>query len=225
MTIRRDLKVLDKNGIVSNLYGSTIYNPVNPIDKLNDNYQLTYATISHRSQKEKIGAFAASLVEDGDTLIIDTGSTMDFLAQKLDPALDIKVLCYNNNILNHLLKKKKFSLIFSGGYYHPNTEMFESSEGISLIRSFRAKKVFVSAAGVHQTLGITCSNDYEIETKKAIISSSLEKILLVDSSKFSVIKSAFFSDIDVYDRIITDSDISEEWVEFIKSKGITLHVV
>lgn len=100
--------------------------------------------------------------------------------------------------------------------------MFESPEGISLIKKTRATKVFVSAAGVHENLGVTCSNNYEVLTKQAIINSSLEKILLVDSSKFGVVKSAYFADLDDFDTIITDDGISNEWKEIIHTKGIKL---
>ena len=103
--------------------------------------------------------------------------------------------------------------------------MFESSENITLIKNIRATKVFASAAGVHETMGVTCMNNYELEIKQAIIQSGAEKILLADSSKFGVIKPCFITDIDIFDRIITDTNISEEWIQLIRDKGIHLDIV
>lgn len=224
MTIRRDIGILKSKGYVSTLYGAVIYTGNDNLN-LNDNYHLYDAKVAHSEEKARIGAFAATLVENDDILIIDTGSTTEPLAKSLDPALEITALCYNHNILNILLEKPNINLIFSGGYYHSNTQMFESKEGLALINRTRATKVFISAAGVHESLGVTCANNYEIATKHAIFNSSVKRILLVDSSKFSVIKSAWFAELKDFDMIITDSGISKEWVDYIKELSIPLHIV
>lgn len=222
MTIRRDLEVLKNNNIVNNVYGATIYNPSNNIEKLESFYDIENETIKQENQKLKIGKTASELIDDDDIIIIDTGTTTEKLAGCISSKLNISALVYNTNILMELMQKKNINLIFSGGYFHPNTQMFESPEGISLIEKTRATKVFVSAAGVHENLGVTCSNNYEVLTKQAIINSSLEKILLVDSSKFGVVKSSYFADLDSFDIIITDDGISNEWKEIIHNKGIKL---
>jgi len=224
MTIRRDIEVLKDKGYVNTLYGSVIYTGTTSLN-LNDSYHLGDAKGSHNEEKARIGAFAATLVENGDILIIDTGSTTEALARSLNPDLDITVLCYNHNILYILLQKPNINLIFSGGYYHSNTQMFESREGLSLIKSTRATKVFISAAGIHKSLGVTCANNYEIATKHAIFNSSVDKILLADSSKFSTVKSSWFAGVEDFDMIITDSGISPEWIAYIQDLNIPLHVV
>lgn len=226
MTIRRDLEILVSQNIVTNQYGAFYYNEsIKLVDPLDDKYALNTAITSHIEEKQRIGDFASSLVTDDDILIIDTGSTTEFLARSLHNTLKATVLCYNRNILNYLVDKNNISIIFAGGYYHPNTEMFESIEGLSLINHTRANKIFISAAGIHETLGVTCANNYEIATKKAIFKSGVEKILLVDSSKFSAVKSSHFANIEDFDMIITDSGISKEWIEMIHSKSIKLHIV
>ncbi len=68
-------------------------------------------------------------------------------------------------------------------------------------------------------------NNYELEIKQTIIQSGAEKILLADSSKFGVIKPCFLTNLDVFDRIITDTGLSEEWVQMIEDKGIRLDMV
>lgn len=225
MTIRRDLKILKCNNIVNNVYGATIYNPLNNIEKLESFYELENETIKHENEKIKIGMAAAKLVNNNDIIIIDTGTTTEKLAQNISSHISITALIYNTNILNALSNKKNINLIFSGGYFHPNTQMFESPEGIALIKKTRATKVFVSASGVHETLGVTCSNNYEILTKNAILSSSIEKILLVDSEKFGIIKSAYFADLNAFTTIITDNGITDEWKARIEEMKIQLIVV
>jgi DeoR family deoxyribose operon repressor len=227
MTIRRDLELLLSQNIVLNQYGAFFYNfeKEKVEDTLDDKYALNKAVTSHIDEKQRIGNFAASLVNNEDILIIDTGSTTELLARSLNDSLKATVLCYNRNIMNYLVDKTGISIIFAGGYYHANTEMFESIEGLSLINHTRANKVFISAAGIHETLGVTCANNYEIATKKAIFKSGVEKILLADSSKFSVIKSSHFANIEDFDMIITDSGIDETWIDRILAKSIKLHIV
>ncbi|PXV93322.1 DeoR family transcriptional regulator [Lachnotalea glycerini] len=227
MTIRRDLNELMMQKIVLNQYGAFFFNTelTNATDKLDEKYALNFAVTSNSEEKKRIGYFAASLVQENDILIIDTGSTTEYLARALSPDIKATILCYNRNILNYLVDKVNISILFAGGYYHANTEMFESVQGISLINQTRANKIFISAAGVHESLGITCANNYEIATKQAIFQSGVQKILLVDSSKFSVIKSSYFADIEDFDCIVTDIGISNSWIELIRSKNIQLHIV
>lgn len=224
MTIRRDLEVLKDNNIVTNVYGATIYNPTNNINKLSS-YDLDTETIKFEDKKCKIGLAAAKLIKANDIIIIDTGTTTVKLAENIPDDIKITALCYNANILNALKGKENINLIFSGGYFHPNTQMFESEDGISLINKTRATKVFVSAAGIHTELGVTCSNSYEVATKRAILSSSLEKILLINSEKFGTVQSSYFADLSEFDVIITDNNIAESWKYSIEKLGITLIIV
>ena len=225
MTIRRDLKILNESGIVNNVYGSTIYNPNNIIESSTDYYNLDIAVDKERDVKERIGEFAASLIKNEETVIIDAGSTTECLAKYINPNLKLKILCVTINVLNALIEKKDISLIFPGGYYHNNSQMFESTEGLSLISKTRANKVFISAAGVHEKLGVTGSNIYEINTKKACIASGAEVILLVDSTKFGAVKSAYFANLSDFDTIITDTNLSPEWENIINSMGIKLYKI
>lgn len=222
MTIRRDLQILNGNNIANKVYGATIYNPNNIIEKLDSTYNIETECIKHEKEKVSIGKMAASLINNNDVIIIDTGTTTAQLAENINSDLKITALIYSSNILNTLSNKKNVSLIFSGGYYHPNTKMFESTEGISLINRTRASKVFISAAGIHNTLGVTCSNSYEILTKQTAMNSSVEKILLADSQKFGIVKSSYFAELTAFDTIITDKNITPEWINIIKENNIKL---
>lgn len=223
MTIRRDLSVLEQDNIVTNVYGAAIYNPANK--EQSDIYELSYAKFSQDTEKKSIGSFAASFIKSNDIIVIDTGSTTEMLAEHIDDDLEATILCYNANILNSLRLKDNLSLIFSGGHYHPKTQMVESAEGIDLIQSMRFTKAFISAAGIHKSLGVTCAYHYEIPTKKAIMHSSVEKILLLDSSKFDEVKPAYFANLEDFDVVITDEGITKEWEDEIKNKNIKLYTV
>lgn len=225
MTIRRDLHILKSNNIVNNVYGATIYNPANNKDTIDKAYTLSFAKTANDAQKSRIGKYAASLIEENDVVIIDSGSTTEELAKNIGDSTNATILCYNINIVNSLVDKNDIKLIFAGGYYHPNTQMFESPEGISLIHGTRASKVFVSAAGIHEKLGITCATNYESPTKNAIIHSAVQRILVADSSKFGKVKSSYFADLHDFQLIITDNGLSSGWADYISKLGIELIMV
>jgi DeoR family deoxyribose operon repressor len=225
MTIRRDLKVIEQNKIAENKDGLLIYNPAHTIIKIDGEYNLSSAEVMHDQEKIEIGKFAASLINENDIVMIDTGTTTEHIAQNIPENKNLTVLCYNINILMELRRKVGVQILFAGGYYHSNTQLFESPQGIQFIKSIRAHKVFISAAGVHNDLGITCVENYEIPTKQAIIKSALQKILVADSSKFGTIHSAYFCDLKDIDVIVTDNKLSDEWKTIIHNLGITLYIV
>jgi DeoR family deoxyribose operon repressor len=103
--------------------------------------------------------------------------------------------------------------------------MFKSPGGLDLIESTRSDKAYISAAGVHDSLGVTCANAYEIETKKAVMAATKTRILLADSSKFGKTLYAHFADLTDFNLIITDSAIPEEYVHRIEDLDISLIVV
>jgi DeoR family deoxyribose operon repressor len=187
-------------------------------------YSLISAGAKNPEKKGKIGKLAASLIEGDDTLIIDCGSTTEYLAKSLPEDRAYTVLCYSLNIASETARRKNVRLMFSGGLFHENTLMFESPEGLEMIRNFRATKAFISASGVSEKFGVTCLNFYERETKKTIIRSSMKKILLVDSSKFGIVRSDRFAEYRDFDEIITDEGIPGDAVEAIKRMGIVLRI-
>lgn len=225
MTIRRDLAILEEQNIVNNVYGAVIFNPAGNKDLTTKKYSLTAAKTTREKEKICIGKYAATLIQPNDVVIIDTGSTTEQLASHLSGTTPMTILCYNINILNSLIEHDNIKLIVGGGYFHPNTLMFESNEGLTLIRSIRATKVFVSAAGIHEKLGVTCSNNYEVATKHAIMHSAVERILLADSSKFGVVRTSYFGDLTDFHTIITDTGLSPEWAKAIEELGIRLILV
>ncbi len=225
MTVRRDLALLENDSIVELIPGGAIFKDNTDSEREQEKYLIANEETRRTREKIRIGKKAASLIEYSDTIILDVGSTTEYVAKFLREDLPVTVLCYALNILVEIYRKKHCSPIFAGGYFHDNTLMFESSEGIELINRTRADKGFISAAGFHDTLGVTCANPYEIETKKAVLHSSKTKILLIDSSKFGKTKNAYFADTGDFDMIITDSEIPEEYQESISSLGIELIIV
>lgn len=218
MTVRRDIKELKENNLVNHVYGQVTL--AQESFGVGSDYNILLEQTKMDKEKELIGKCAASLISSGDLITIDTGSTAERLVKYIDPNINLTVLCYNFNVLAQLTQRPNISVIMAGGYYHTKDQTFESEEGRNLIRRLRSNKLFISASGIHKTLGMTCSNDYEVLCKRAILESSLTKILVADSSKFDKVCTAYFADLNVVDMIITDEGIPQEWQEHCQSIGV-----
>lgn len=228
MTIRRDLDELQSNGIVERSYGRATLckdTPSNLYEDIENIYSLSWASVSMNEQKLRIAKYAAGLIEPGEVVILDNGSTTDRIADFIPHGMELTVACYNLNILVKLANREKMNIIFAGGYFHPSDQMFESAENINFLETIRAHKLFLSASGVHTGLGMTCAHDFEVAVKQTVLKSALKKILVADSSKFGTVRTVYFEKMDVLDMIITDTGLSAEWADIIRGKGIELVMV
>lgn len=215
MTIRRDLEYLKENNL---LYEQN--QTRNPGD-----YIYSEEQIKHLEKKRRIAEFAATMIEPEDILILDSGTTTGELSRYMPEDFPLTVLCYNFHILSQLYKQDNLSIIVAGGYYHRRDLMFECKEAVDLIKRLRASKMFVSASGIHEKLGLTCAYPHETSTKRASIDSALKKILIADSSKFGQVRPGYFAQLSEMNEIITDTDLTKEWQEQIAMQGIVLHLV
>lgn len=223
MTIRRDAKTMNAENIAKVENGMLVSHSYVP--NKNYNYEFYKQAKVQFDAKNKIGKFAATLIKEKDVVIFDTGTTTEQITANLPPSIDIVAICFNLNNLINLSKYNNITIELAGGHYYRNTQLFASSQGINYIKQIRANKVFVSMAGGHKDLGITCANKYEVDTKRAIISSAIKKIIVADSSKFGTVNVAYFCDFSDIDIIITDKNLSDDWQNFIKNKGIKLYCV
>lgn len=224
MTVRRDLEQLVEENQVKLFHGGVILAPGNELPNGQSPYSLNTAETVRTEEKESVGILAATLVEPQDTLIIDSGSTTEFLARNLPEDLSLTILCYSLNIISATARLKECRHVFAGGTMHENTLMFESPEGINLIKRHRATKAFISAAGAHTEFGVTCLNAYERETKRTVIESSEQKILLVDSSKFGLIRSDYFAELSDFDAVVTNRGVAQEYVTHLEELGVRVHL-
>ncbi|MBN1834420.1 MAG: DeoR/GlpR transcriptional regulator [Spirochaetales bacterium] len=224
MTIRRDLDLLYGEGIINLIPGGAILKK-DGHPEAEKTYYLDDEKGIRIEEKNRIGKKAASLIDHGDIVIIDSGSTTERMVGYMPQEMEITVLCYSLNILLQLYRRKLPRLIFAGGYFHEDTAMFESPEGVQLIHKNRANKAFIAAGGVSDKLGVTTPFHFEVPTKRAAIDTSHTRVLMVDSSKFGKIEAAYFAELTEFDVIITDRGIDKTYLELIQESEIEILLV
>jgi DeoR family deoxyribose operon repressor len=223
MTIRRDLEYLAGQDIVQFYHGGAVFNPrflekvINPND-----YYIQQQTMLHQNEKTLIAQKAVGTLLPQETIMLDSGTTIYYLARELPENQNLTVIAWSLNVIEELIRKPQNKILIQGGVYHPETQMFENNQGMDIIKNSRASKAFISAGGFHSSLGITCPFHYEVETKRAAIKYSMSSILLIDSSKFGKVCSAHMNDINDFSAVITDSGIPPEYEEYIRNAGLEL---
>ncbi len=225
MTIRRDLEELAQAGEIRVTHSGAVASRVGHGPGQGE-YSLAAPTGSpEAAEKMRIGQKAASLVEAGEAIFVDSGVTTEWLMRSIPLDMPLTVVCCALNILLEAGRGRARTLIFAGGALRSDSLVFESPEGVSLLRRHRVNKAFLSAAGASETLGVTCSDPAEAELKKAAVAMSQTRVLLADSRKFGLVRPAWFADLRDFDAVVTDPGISLEWVEILRTLGIALHVV
>lgn len=225
MTIRRDLHELSAQGYTTVINGVAILNDNQDGSKIKKDYFIHDERQSMSGSKEAIGLEACKLIEPNDIVLIDTGSTTECMLKHLNLDFPITVVGYTLNTMVACQNRSNISLICGGGFYHRNTELFDSPEGVSLISRLNINKCFMAAAGVTSKGNLSCIEPYEFMYKKAAINSSSTRILLVDSSKFGKMRPCMFSNLSDFDIVITDGDIGGNWIRLFEQSNLKYIIV
>jgi len=224
MTIRRDLEDILLDPEIQLIRGTFLHLPEAPKGG-GEPYSLLTASLQNREAKERIARRALSMIEAGENLLFDAGTTIEILASLLPNDHTGSALCFSYNVLTRLLSCPNMSISITGGRFHRRSMLFESREGVELLRRRRVHKAFMSAGGIHRRLGVTCSDEYETDLKKAGLEAAEQRILLADSSKFGSFTACHFADIDEFDIIITDNLLDKSSRKVLEKGNIELVLV
>jgi DeoR family deoxyribose operon repressor len=222
ITVRRDLKDLEDQGMVTLFHGSVTYHESSSKSDSGEepDYTAMIAATSYAVEKRRIGRKAAELIKPEDVVIIDSGTTAEALARAIPEDMPMTLLCNSLNVLKVVARYPNVRILVAGGRHHADTQTFESPEGIAFIERNRSQKAFVSAAGIDPELGVTCLYEYERNSKVAILKNALTKILIADSSKIGRMMPTFFANIQDFDIFITDDKLSQADTAALEKTGV-----
>jgi DeoR/GlpR family transcriptional regulator of sugar metabolism len=216
VTIRRDLDSLEEESLCIRKHGGAIR--VNPGVTL----EMPYDVKRHEMviEKEQIAKQALNLIEDGDTFILDSGSTTYALALLLTSKIRMTVVTNDLKIAIKLAENPKIKIICTGGIARSSIFSLDGAIAESLIRNIHVDKTFLSADAIHHDGVISNVNVEEVAVKQAMVKAAETTILLADSSKFEKSGFAKICDLKDFDILITDSGISDKARVMIKSTDV-----
>jgi len=221
VTIRRDLDKIEADGLCIRKRGGAIR--VNPGVTMEMPYDIKQ--FEKVIEKERIAQEALNQIKDGDTFILDAGSTTYALALLLNTRVQLTVVTNDLKIAGKLAENPKIKLICTGGVARSSVYSLQGEQTLTFIKDIKVDKTFLGADAIHMDGIISNVNIEEVSIKRAMIKAADRTILVVDSSKFG--KSGFVKICDLrdIDVIITDSAISNEVREMIKAQNVEVIIV
>jgi DeoR/GlpR family transcriptional regulator of sugar metabolism len=216
-TIRRDLDVLEENGSAKRTYGGAFYTGPSPQLPHFDRRQATQL-----EQKRQSARAAAALIDEGDTVLLDGGSTTYELARLLvDRALQI--VTNSLPVANLFTASDRADLVVIGGYVHTRTGVCLGPYANGMLADLNVRRAVLSVSGINAK-GYYNSNLLLVGTEQAMMDAADEVIVVADSSKFGHSSLAHLCGLSEIDTLVVDTAISHEWREQIVASGVNLVV-
>ena len=220
MTIRRDLHMLHEKQIAEVTHGGARFSASKRIEP-----DFDIRTHEHLAEKQAIGKLAVErFIEEGDVVGIDSGSTALEIVRNL-PNIPLTIVTHSLAAANVVAQNKRYSLIVLGGILQHEANCLCGPQAIAALQTLYINKLFLSTSGLVAPDGLSCNNLADAEVKQALISSSRQTILCMDSSKVGRTYLARFATLNDIDTLITDNGISDESREAIERQQIRIITV
>lgn len=204
-TIRRDLDALERAGQAQRTHGGA-----RPTPGAAAKLPYTMKEGEHLTEKAAIGEAAATRVRDGDTVILDSGSTTYEVARALRDRSDLTVITNDLRIATLVADTPGARLLVTGGELLGSVYTLVGERAIAFLSDYAADWAFLGADAVDRTAGITNMNTLEVPLKRAMIATSAQAIVVADSSKFGRRALAKVAGVDEIDGVITDFGLDPE---------------
>jgi len=219
MTIRRDLHQLAEKQIVQVTHGGARLSQIRRVEP-----DFNIRARENLPAKQAIGTYAASLIKPGDVIGIDGGSTVIEVVRNL-PDIPLTIVTYSLAAANEVANNPRYHLFLLGGMLHHDTCSFSGPQVLSALRDLRITKLFLATGGLQIPDGLSSTYLFDAEIKQAMIRSSSQVILCVDSSKMGQVALAHFATLDEIDLLITDTGIAARDKEALERCNVNVMTV
>jgi DeoR/GlpR family transcriptional regulator of sugar metabolism len=219
MTIRRDLTGLKKEGLVRRVHGGAVSARGRGFEP-----PLLLRINEHIEAKRRIGARAAELVADGDSIALDVGTTSLEVARNLLGRRNLTLITPNLHIANLFLNQVDNRLIVPGGILRPGEASLTGNLTQYAFQQLFIDRLFLGVGGIEAEVGLTEYNWEDALVKQAMIRSAKEVILVADASKFGRVVFAAVAPLDAIHILVTDQFPPPPLATCLKEAGVIVHV-
>ena len=215
-TVRNDLNALENEGRLKRVHGGAVLNNQDTFQ--NNSFVRRYK--ENVAAKIAIAREAATLVKDGDSILIDASSTVYYLARVLSERQGLRVVTNGFEVARELAQNTTNSVILIGGVVNNGSSSVTGLLSERIIEELHIQKAFLSCSGFSLERGLTEVLLAEAQIKRKAIESSHELFALVDSSKFGKEDLTSFARPEKINHLFTDKHISAEWAVRLKEADI-----
>lgn len=220
VTIRSDLNELHQRGLVLRSHGGAVLP-----DTILRESPVHERLKAHSDEKRRIGAMAATLINNGETIILDSGTTTLEIARQIKKKSGLQVITNGVNIAAELLDARDVQVFIVGGTVRGESASISGHFTEEMFEQFSADKLFLSGAGCDLDFGISGANLEETMVNRAMIRIAREIILVADSSKFSKRSMSRIAPFSQIDTVISNTSLDEEVQEKLRATGCNLILV
>ncbi len=214
-TVRRDLGALEEIGVVRRTHGGAFYSGPSPnLPHFKQRQEAEW------DKKKAIAQAANGLIEDGDTVLLDSGSTTYELARLL-VGRPLQIVTNSLPVANLFNTDANTDLIIIGGYVHARTGAVQGPYANEMLCNLHVRRAIISAAGINDR-GIFNTNRMLVETQRGMMTAAEEVILVADSTKFGHQSLAQVCTLDQIQKIVVDNHIDDQWKEKAAQDGVEM---
>ncbi|MFN3742311.1 MAG: DeoR/GlpR family DNA-binding transcription regulator [Anaerolineales bacterium] len=217
MTIRRDLAQLERAGLVRRIHGGAI-------SARGRSYEPPFLTrvTTNLEAKQRIGLRAAELVNDGDSIALDVGTTTLEVARNLQRKRNLTVITNSLQIANILANQSGIRLIIAGGIVRPGELSIIGHIAEHTFQSFYVDKLFLGVGGISLEAGLTEFNLEDTLVKQAMVRTAKECIVVADSSKLNRVAFAHIVPLTDIHTLVTDTAADPQILQRLRELGIRI---
>lgn len=219
-TIRRDLEKIEEMRIgVKRVHGGAY-----KMRDFDEEAPFTFRQSIIMDEKRKMAAYCIHLIENGDSIMLDSSSTSLCIAQSI-VATGLKATIITNSlaIAKEMESYKQGQLICIGGILRSSNKSFVGYMATRNLETLHASKAFISCSAIHMKYGLTDYNEGESQVRYSMMKQSDKRYLVADDTKFGKSKVNRISDFSMVDEVITNKETPPEWTLFFQSKDIPLN--
>lgn len=220
-TVRRDLDDLDRQGALRRTHGGAI-----KVDRSTSYEHMYSEKIAFMTEeKQRIAEAAAAMVHNGDTVMIDSGTTTFFIAQALARHENLTIITNDLYIAYQTPIHPSSTLIVTGGMRRQGRQELVGTMTESFIRDTHVDIAFVGADGIDLTGGVTNANFAEVGVKRLMIQSGMRGVIVADHSKFGRVALARICDLTEAAVLLTDKGIDDEMLSRLRKLSVEIETV
>lgn len=225
-TVRTDLAELESRGLITRTHGGAILKSqllVNDgVEMLNNTIEIDLRIQENQAEKEAIGQLAATMINDGDTIMIDGGSTTQFVGKHLCDKNELTIITNSFYMLPELLKIKNSAIYLAGGLVYKKNSILLGDMTNEFINHFNPKKLILGIDGLSVEQGLTVADSMVpavASIKRKMIDACSTLIVVCDHSKLGRACVMPIASLKKVNYLVTDDKASPEIIEAIRAIG------
>lgn len=222
VTIRADLEALARNAAIVRSHGGAVPAPAHAVDT-----PLSIKETRRHAQKRRIGQAAAKFVEDGETIILDSGSTTIEIARALRQRKwsELTVITNGLHIALELGAIPAIRVMMLGGLLRASSHSLVGPGAEQMLAQLSADRLFLGVDGIDPEVGVTTPDPQEATLNALMIRMSREVIGVFDSSKFGQRSLSVIAPLSGLQKVITDTGAATEYVKAVEAAGVSVVLV